>query len=346
MNVVVEMWKVVGAMVAVEFGFALVNILFKKALNAGTERLIILFYRQSISTVFLIPFVYFWERSSWAKLTVRVTAQMFLCALLGLTLTQYLFLVGLGYTSATFTSAFVNMVPVVTFVLALPLGMEKVKMKSKSGKAKVFGTLTCVVGVLILSLYKGILLTNPRHKVKNHQTPKGYGRGSAFLSGGSLAWSSWFLIQSRIGQNFPYRYSSTSIMSFFSAIQFAVLCFITDRSMSKWILQGELQILSVVYSGIVASGLCYVVMSWCVKQRGPVFTSAFSPLMQIFAAVLDILVLHEEIYLGSILGSVVVILGMYVLLWGKTKDEDTCDMISKPTDGCNCQVSAQEVSRQ
>lgn len=59
---VVEMWKVVAAMVAVEFGLALVNILFKKALNAGTDRLIILVYRQSISAVFLIPFVYFWER--------------------------------------------------------------------------------------------------------------------------------------------------------------------------------------------------------------------------------------------------------------------------------------------
>ncbi|XP_011094606.2 WAT1-related protein At3g30340 [Sesamum indicum] len=343
---VVEMWKVVAAMVAVEFGLALVNILFKKALNAGTDRLIILVYRQSISAVFLIPFVYFWERSSWAKLTVGVTAQMFLCALLGLTLTQYLFLVGLHYTSATFTCAFINMVPVITFVLALPLGMEKVKMKSKSGKAKVFGTVTCAIGALILCLYKGIPVTNPGHVVENRQGAKGYGPGSAFLSAGSLAWSSWFLIQSRIGQNFPHRYSSTLIMSFFSAIQSAVLCFITDRNMSNWILQGELQILSVIYSGIVGSGLCYVVMSWCVKQRGPVFTSAFSPLIQFFAAVLDVLVLQEEIYLGSILGSVVVILGMYVLLWGKGKDEDTCDGVPKTTDGCNYQDSAQEVSRQ
>ncbi|KAI3444652.1 hypothetical protein Pfo_001317 [Paulownia fortunei] len=307
------------------------------------DHVIIVVYRQSISTIFLIPFVYFWERTSWSKLTARVIGQMFLSALLGLTLTQYLFLVGLDYTSATFTCAFINMVPVITFVLALPLGMEKVNIKSNSGKAKVFGTLTCVVGALILSLYKGMLLINPRHAVLNHKRPKGIGPGSAFLSVGSLGWSSWFLIQSRIGQNFPYRYSSTSIMSLFSAIQSVILCFITDRNMSKWILKGELQILSIIYGGIVGSGLCYVVMSWCVKQRGPVFTSAFSPLIQIFAAIFDVLVLHEEIYLGSILGSLVVIVGMYVLLWGKSNDEETCNRLPKRIDG---QDSALEVTRQ
>jgi len=50
--------------------------------------------------------------------------------------------------------------------------------------------------------------------------------------------------------------------------------------------------------GMIGSGLCYVGMSWCVKRRGPVFTAAFSPLVQIMAAMLDVPVLHEELYLG------------------------------------------------
>jgi drug/metabolite transporter (DMT)-like permease len=51
----------------------------------------------------------------------------------------------------------------------------------------------------------------------------------------------------------------------------------------------------------VGSGLCYVAMSWCVKQRGPVFTAAFTPLLQIFVAVLDFTILKEEIYLGRLI---------------------------------------------
>lgn len=94
-------------------------------------------------------------------------------------------------------------------------------------------------------------------------------------------------------------------------------------------------------------------MSWCVKKRGPVFTAAFSPLVQIMAALIDIPILHENLYLGksvtssshfeycrstiflllipnltvfffdefdSLLGSLIVIFGLYILLWGKKKE--------------------------
>lgn len=51
---------------------------------------------------------------------------------------------------------------------------------------------------------------------------------------------------------------------------------------------------------MVGSGLCYVGMSWCVKKRGPVFTAAFSPLIQIMAAMIDIPLLHEPLHLGRL----------------------------------------------
>ncbi|CAA0842645.1 WAT1-related protein [Striga hermonthica] len=291
--------KPIIVMVAAEFGLALVQIFLKKALNRGLDHLVIVVYRQSICTIFMIPFVFFLERSSWTKLTASLIGLMFLCALLGLTLAQYLFLLGLDYTSATFTCAFINMIPVFTFVLAWPLGMEKVNMKSNSGKAKVFGTLTCALGALMLPLYKGALLIGQAHFVPSQERPNRIGLGSAILSLASLVSSSWYLAQSRIGHKFPYQYSSTTIMSLFSAIQAAIMgVFITRGGTSKWILKGGLEILIVVYSGVVGSGLCYAAMSWSVKQRGPVFTSAFLPLMQIFTAILDALLLKEEIYLG------------------------------------------------
>lgn len=48
----------------------------------------------------------------------------------------------------------------------------------------------------------------------------------------------------------------------------------------------------------MGSGLCYVVMSWCVEKRGPVFTAAFSPLIQIIVAIIDVTLLHEQLHLG------------------------------------------------
>lgn len=101
-------------------------------------------------------------------------------------------------------------------------------------------------------------------------------------------------------------------------------------------------------------------MSWCVKKRGPVFTSAFSPLTQIVVSIFDFSVLRERIYLGrlissnfnfftiigvclddcmvpifflflmdSALGSILVIIGMYILLWGKSKEIEEFDQLKQ-----------------
>ncbi|KAK9275651.1 hypothetical protein L1049_022918 [Liquidambar formosana] len=118
-------------------------------------------------------------------------------------------------------------------------------------------------------------------------------------------------------------------MSFFGAIQSAILCLSTDRNVSIWVLKGKFEILTVLYAGMVGSGLCYVGMAWCVKKRGPVFTAAFSPLIQIMAAMFDIPILHEQLHLGSLLGSTTVIAGLYILLWGKKKETQNCVSVTK-----------------
>ncbi|TKY69077.1 WAT1-related protein [Spatholobus suberectus] len=325
-----ELWKPVLVMIIVNLALAFVNIFLKKVLNEGVDYLTILTYRQAISAVFLAPIACFYERKR--KLEGHIICLLFLSALVGVTLTQYLYLIGLEYTSATFSCAFLNMVPVFTFIMALPLGMEKVNMKSLSAKAKVLGTFVCIGGALLLILYKGMPLINrqPEHIADKGITTTSASKlkkwiiGSLLLTAGCLLWSSWFLIQARISKKYPCQYSSTAILSFFAAIQSAMLTLVIDRNNAKWILKGKLEIMTVIYAGLVGSGLCYVAMSWCVKQRGPVFTSAFTPLLQMFVAVLDFSILQEEIYLGSVAGSVLVISGTYILLWGKSKEEEQC----------------------
>ncbi|CAJ1932990.1 unnamed protein product [Sphenostylis stenocarpa] len=323
-----EVWKPVMVMSIVNLALAFVNIFLKKVLNQGLDYFTILTYRQAISAIFLAPIACFYERQR--KVEGHVICLLFVSALVGVTLTQCLYLIGLEYTSATFSCAFLNMVPAFTFIMALPLGIERVKMKELSAKAKVLGTFVCIGGALTLTLYKGMPLLNqqPEHIAdKGTGTPSAFKLkkwiiGSLFLTAGCVLWSSWFLIQARISKKYPCQYSSTAILSFFAAIQSAILTLVIDRNKTKWVLKGKMEILTVVYSGIVGSGLCYVAMSWCVKQRGPVFTSAFTPLLQMFVAMLDFCILQEEIYLGSVAGSVLVITGTSILLWGKSKEEE------------------------
>nr|XP_048326939.1 WAT1-related protein At3g30340-like isoform X1 [Ziziphus jujuba var. spinosa] len=270
------------------------------------------------------------KKKNRPKLTFRILCYLFLSAILGASLTQYFFLLGIQNTSATFACAFVNMVPMLTFLMALPFGMETVNLKCNSGKAKVIGTLVCIAGAAVLTLYKGMPLfhSSPAmahaidHAIKLSSRKKAqrWTIGSVALVIGTLLWSSWFLVQSNIGKRFPCQYSSTAIMSFFGAIQSAILSLCTVRNLSVWVLKGKIQIATVLFAGIIGSGLCYVGMSWCVKKRGPVFTAAFSPLVQIMAAMIDVPILHEQLHLGSLLGSILVIMGLYILLWGKKKE--------------------------
>jgi hypothetical protein len=50
--------------------------------------------------------------------------------------------------------------------------------------------------------------------------------------------------------------------------------------------------------GVMGSGVGFLAMSWCIGQRGPVFTTAFTPLIQLIAGAVNIVALHEQLHLG------------------------------------------------
>ena len=60
----------------------------------------------------------------------------------------------------------------------------------------------------------------------------------------------------------------------------------------------ELLVLLLFWQGIVASGVMVIAIAWCIEKRGPLFVSAFSPLMLVLVAVAASLTLGEKLYLG------------------------------------------------
>lgn len=143
--------------------------------------------------------------------------------------------------------------------------LEKVNIKSNGGRAKVIGTIVCVGGATLLTLYKGVPLFNQHSHL--HTTSESihaqsistlssilatkkarWTFGSLALVAGTVLWSSWFIVQSNIGKRYPLQYSSTAIMMFFGAIQSFALSLSTDRDLSSWILKGKLEIFSVLYA--------------------------------------------------------------------------------------------------
>ncbi|KAG7557992.1 EamA domain [Arabidopsis suecica] len=279
----------------------MVNALIKKVLDGGINHMVIATYRLGISTLFLLPIAYFWERKTRPKLTLSISCQLFVSALFGASLMQYFYLLGLSYTSATLGSAFWAIMPSLTFVMALIFGFEKLTLKTKIGYGVVLGTLISLVGGLLLTMYQGIPLTNSQEQAansNNHTGHENWIKGCFFLLTGVILFSSWMLIQAKINVNYPCPYSSTVILSVFGTLQCALLSLIKTRHLEDWILRDELTIITVIIAGVVAQGMCTVGISWCIKQQGPVVSSSFSPVVLMSATLFDFLILHRVIYLG------------------------------------------------
>ncbi|KAG0484922.1 hypothetical protein HPP92_009001 [Vanilla planifolia] len=94
------------------------------------------------------------------KLTFKALLWVFLNALFGITMSLGFYYYGLRDTSASYSSNLLNLIPVVTFIIALIVGMERVDLESKSGKTKVLGALFCVGGALVFGLYEGRSITH------------------------------------------------------------------------------------------------------------------------------------------------------------------------------------------
>uniref|UniRef100_A0A8R7PRI8 WAT1-related protein n=1 Tax=Triticum urartu TaxID=4572 RepID=A0A8R7PRI8_TRIUA len=201
------------AMVLVQLGFAGMNVLSKLALDTGMSPYVLIAYRNLIAGVFLAPGAYYFERRSGMVITKKVLTQIFFSSIFGATLNQVLYFVGLKSTTPTVACALSNTLPALTFVMAVVLKMETVRLGTPSGQAKVFGTVVCVGGSMIMPFYKGPLLkvwASPMHwRYAEHATdatalPSGNAAivGDVLIILSCVAWAVWFILQSKMSERF------------------------------------------------------------------------------------------------------------------------------------------------
>ncbi|KAL6964330.1 hypothetical protein U1Q18_035385 [Sarracenia purpurea var. burkii] len=324
-------------MVVVQAAMAGVNVFYKIAANIGMSLRVLIAYRFLFAAGILVPLALVVERKSRPKLTWVVAGQAFLCGLLGGSMAQNLYAQSLALTSATFAAAMTNLIPAITLVLAISFGLERLAAGTTAGKAKVAGTLLCIGGAMLLTFYKGPEINPWKTNIDilhrdHHQHPGGghvaasQQRAGNHVLGALLAVCCCFctamglIVQAKMIRNYPCPYSSTALMITMGAIQAVGFGLCMDRNWSDWELGWDIRLLTVSYSGIVGSGVMFTFMAWCVQMRGPLFVSVFSPLMLVLVAIAGSLLLNEKLHLGTVLGAVVIVCGLYAVLWGKGKE--------------------------
>ncbi|XP_057792127.1 WAT1-related protein At1g09380 [Salvia miltiorrhiza] len=322
------------SMVIVQLGYAGMNIISKVAMDSGMNPYVHVAYRQLFATLALAPFAYFVERKIRPKMTLSILFQIFLCSIFGVTVNQITYFVGLKNSTPTIACALSNINPAVTFIMAVPFGLEKVGVKSKAGQAKIMGTILCVGGALLLSFYEGSIVnigqstihwkyaekTGTKNSINAHPNLI---LGPFLLILSAVSWAVWLIIQTKVSQKYSAPYSSSAIMCAMASIQCVVVAFAFDPNLSAWSLTPCIRLVSAIFAGIVCSALAFCLMSWCIERKGPLYVSVFSPLLLVIVAVLSWALLDEKLYVGTVVGSVLIVLGLYGVLWGK-KREASC----------------------
>uniref|UniRef100_A0A7N2MTS0 EamA domain-containing protein n=1 Tax=Quercus lobata TaxID=97700 RepID=A0A7N2MTS0_QUELO len=258
--------------------------------------------------------------------SIKILCYAFLLGLLQISLSQVLFTMSLQFVASTYQSVGLNLIPSLVFVMALIFHQEKLKCWSINGQAKIWGLALTAAGALVVLLWKGPVVLN---SMFNIQATSDVFTGSIMIIVGVLAKSFSNILVGHVIQFCPAELSLTAMMSLFGTIQTAVVSAFVI-SWSSWDLKWEkgLVLVTILLGGIVVTGLSYYVMTWSIKKKGPVFTSAFDPLLVVFSFFLQTFVLGNSAYLGSIVGAVLVILGLYLILWAKNNDMDNKGIVT------------------
>ncbi|XP_058210758.1 WAT1-related protein At5g07050-like [Rhododendron vialii] len=331
------------AMISLQFGYAGMNIITKVSLNRGMSHYVLVVYRHAFATAVIAPFAIILERKVRPKITFPMFMQIFVLGLLGPVIDQNFYYAGLKFTSPTFSCAMSNMLPAMTFIMAVLCRMEKVDIKKVRCQAKVVGTIVTVCGAMLMTLYKGRVINfvwsqyiHPPHSssppLSAAAADKDWVKGSILLIIATFAWASFFILQAITMRKYTAHLSLTSLVCFMGTLQSIAVTFVMEHRPSVWSIGWDMNLLAAAYAGIVSSSIAYYVQGLVMQKRGPVFVTAFSPLMMIIVAIMGSFILAEKIYVGGVLGAVLIVAGLYSVLWGKYKEykEKEAEAIPEP----------------
>ncbi|CAL0317805.1 unnamed protein product [Lupinus luteus] len=75
-----------------------------------------------------------------------------------------------------------------------------------------------------------------------------------------------------------------------------------------------------IIQGALATAATFCLLSWAIMIKGSTYPPMFNPLALVFVALSEAFILGEPLKVGTFLGMILIIIGLYSFLWGKNKE--------------------------
>ncbi|CAI9277054.1 unnamed protein product [Lactuca saligna] len=291
-----------AAMVMVECGEVGMITLGKAAMNDGLSSFVYVVYYNALGSIILLPgFILHICRNSRPPLTLSILCKLFGLGFLGICLLQVSAYTGINYSSPTLAAALGNLIPAFTFLLAVIFRLEKFNVNKPTSRAKALGTIVAITGAFVMTFYQGPTLFK---KIINHNNSNENllsSQKSKWILGGfliaitSLCSSSWNVFQTATVKEFPDEVTVVFLFCCFGTIQTAFFTLILERNTDVWILDTRTEFISIVFAAVFGAAIRSMIMG--------------------------IMFLGDVLHLGSVIGAVIIAIGVYTVLWGQSKEQ-------------------------
>ncbi|KAF7834187.1 WAT1-related protein [Senna tora] len=118
--------------------------------------------------------------------------------------------------------------------------------------------------------------------------------------------------QGFVMKGYPSKLLLTTLQCLLSSIQSFGIALAVERDMQQWKLG---------WNGIMVTGVTFYLQAWVIEKKGPVFLAMSTPLALIITIFSSAILLGEIITLGSLLGGLILVIGLYSVLWGKSREQ-------------------------